>query len=325
MRRNGVGSARHATSSKGEPMNTFEPYLSESTGSVPSWRRRCVALGSAILLAAASFLALASRDDPGARLPRVILPGSGGVCTAPPNGALFSQAVDGVQMNVCISQQGNINQIQYPDTATGHTQIAFDGYCLSDAGGTNYRDYSPGSPVVSSGFGPATLTQTATNVFSMTRNTNDGKYQLTEFIKINFQPRSVFVGMTVKNIDPANVTHQVGLVREFAPAIDGSAADDQYNEFGRTGGGIGATGLAFQGPVVGSNALLFGATQSPAVVRTATLANFQAGAGCANYSLDPAGPVMGGNRVFLGFLSIPFASLAPSQSVNLGKFVYRMA
>jgi hypothetical protein len=28
--------------------------------------------------------------------------------------------------------------------------------------------------------------------------------------------------------------------------------------------------------------------------------------------------------VFLGFLAIPFATLAPNQSFNLGKFVFRM-
>jgi hypothetical protein len=117
----------------------------------------------------------------------------------------------------------------------------------------------------------------------------------------------------------------VGLVREMAPAIDGSPVDDQYNQFGNTGSGNGTTGQAFQGAPVGSNSLLFGPTQSPAVVRTTPLANFQAGGGCANYSLDPAGAVTGGNRVFLGFLSIPFRTLAPNQSVNLGKFVYRMA
>jgi hypothetical protein len=289
-------------------------------------RRPSVYLGLAVLLATASLVAANSKDGRGAaaKFPRVVVPGSGGVCTSPPNGALFSATDGGVQMNVCISQQGNINQIQYPDTAAGHTHIAFDGYCLSDGGGTNYQDYSPGSGVGSFGFGPATLTQIAPEIFSMTRNTTDGKYQLTEFIKINIQPRSVFVGMTVKNIDPANVTHQVGLVREVAPAVDGSAANDQYNQFGRTGSGVGATGQAFQTTVVGGNSLLFGPTQSSAIVSTAPVSNFQAGGGCANYNRDPAGPVTGGNRVFLGFLNIPFASLAPNQSVNLGKFVYRM-
>ena len=306
-------------------MNGLEAYVAESIAPVGRrGKRPSVYLGLAVLLAAVSLVAVNSRGGAASKFPRVVAPGSGGVCTSPPNGALFSGTDGGVQINVCISQQGNINQIQYPDTAAGHTQLAFDGYCLSDGGGTNYQDYSPGSGVASFGFGPATLTQTAPEIFSMTRNTTDGKYQLTEFIKVNIQPRSVFVNMTVKNIDPANVTHQVGLLREVAPAIDGSAADDQYNEFGRTGSGVGATGQAFQGSVVGANSLLFGPTQSTAAVRTAPISNFQGGGGCANYSLDPAGPVTGGNRVFLGFLAIPFASIAHNQSVSLGKFVYRM-
>jgi hypothetical protein len=239
-------------------------------------------------------------------------------------GGLFNGSDGGVQITVCISQEGNINQIQYPDTASGHTQIAFDGYCLvSDIG--NYKDYSPGSGVASSGWGPATLTgPTGPNneIYSMIRDTSDGKFRLTEFIKVNVQPRSVFVNMQVQNRD--TVSHNVLAVREVAPAIDGSAADDQYNEFGRTGSGIGATGQAFQGPTVGSNSLLFGPTQSSAAVRTATVSNFQGGGGCAQYS-GQAGFVTGGNRVVVGFINGGnLVSIAPNQSLNMGKFVYRM-
>ena len=88
----------------------------------------------------------------------------------------------------------------------------------------------------------------------MTRTTTDGTLRLTEFIKINFQLRSIFVGMTVKNIDPANVTHQVAGIREVAPAIDGGASDDQYNEFGGTGSGQGRTGQASRVPSIGNTA-----------------------------------------------------------------------
>ena len=63
-------------------------------------------------------------------------------------------------MSVCVSQEGNINQIRYPDV--GHPQLAFDGYCVWDVTyNARFKDYSPGSGVTSTGFGPATLTQTA--------------------------------------------------------------------------------------------------------------------------------------------------------------------
>jgi hypothetical protein len=95
------------------------------------------------------------------------------------------------------------------------------------------------------------------------RATLDGKYQLTEFIKINFQPRSIFVGMTIKNTD--SVTHQFLVSRTVAPAIDNSAAKDQYNQYG-VGALLGAAqfgrpGLAFESAGPGTNSLAFGPTQ----------------------------------------------------------------
>src|SRR5207237_5916029 len=184
------------------------------------------------------------------------------------------------------------NQIQYPDPATGHTQIAYDGYCLIDTDtNATYVDESPGGPP-SAGFGPATFTQAASNQWSMSRNTTDGKYQLSEFIKINFQPRSIYVAMTVKNIGA--VVHHIAGARAVAPAIDGNAADDQYNEFGGTGTGVGRTGQAFQAAPVGSNSLLFGPTQANSGVQS--WANWN---GCGG-NPDPPGLVSGGNRVLLG-------------------------
>lgn len=307
-------------------MDGLATYVEESTAPVRDKRRRIsVYLGSAVLLAAASLVAVNSHGgNAPAKFPRVVAPGSSGLCSTPPNGFLFSQVVDGSQMNVCISQQGNINQISYPDTAVGHTQIGFDGYCLFDLDDSSvYQDFSPGSGVANQGFSAATMTQSASNIFNVTRTTTDNRYQLTEFIKINFQPRSVFVGMTVKNVSA--VTRHVAAARYLAPAIDGSAADDQYNEFGGTGSGTGRTGQAFQGPPVGTNSLLFGATQSGAETQTLAVSGFQAANGCSGSArLDPPGPIGGGNRMFQALVN-PFAhTLAPGASASVGKFVYRM-
>src|SRR4029079_4297429 len=131
-------------------------------------------------------------------------------------------------------------------------------------------------------------------IFSMTRDTSDGRFRLTEFIKVNIQPRSVFVNMTVKNLD--SVRHPVLMLREVGPAIDGSPTNDQYTEYGRTGGSVGATGHVWDSAAVGSNSLLFGPTQSPAQVRTATVAAFQAAGGCGPDEpfLDAPGYYVGG-------------------------------
>jgi hypothetical protein len=298
-------------------MDETQCYVIDSVTTPRRTRKRlAVHLGLAVLLATAALVAVNGHRASQSRFPRVLVPGSGGVCTSPPNGALYSKAVDGVQMNVCISQQGNINQIQYPDTATGHTQIAYDGYCLIDTNtNTTYIDESPTGPA-STGFGSATLTQIASNRWSMSRNTTDGKYQLSEFIKINFQPRSIYVGMTVKNI--GSVVHHIAGSRAVAPAIDGSAADDQYNEFGGTGSGVGRTGQAFQAAPVGSNSLLFGPTQANSAVQS--WANWN---GCGGLP-DPPGPISGGNRVLTGVIGGQPFTLAPGQSVSIGTFVYRM-
>ena len=155
-------------------MDEFETYIAEPVAPARRGRKEsglALYLGFAVLLAAASLVAVNSRGGTPSKFPRVLVPGSSAACTSPPNGFLFSQFVDGTQMNVCISQQGNINQINYPDTAAGHTQIAWDGYCLHDSPAhTDYTDFSPGSGVASAGWGAATLTQTASNTFNMTRN-----------------------------------------------------------------------------------------------------------------------------------------------------------
>src|SRR6266566_7772933 len=108
-------------------MDETQSYVIDAVVSAQGARKRvAVCLGLAVLLASASLLAVNGPGGSRSRFPRVVVPGSSGVCTSPPNGSLYSNAVDGAQMTVCISQEGNINQIQYPDTATGHTQIGLD-------------------------------------------------------------------------------------------------------------------------------------------------------------------------------------------------------
>jgi hypothetical protein len=309
-------------------MDGFESYVSESIAPLArKGRRLSVYVGLAVLLAAASLVAVNTGGGGSASIARVIHPKAGSACTTPPNGFAYTNTVDGTTMKVCISQEGNINQIEYP--TLGSTQIAWDGYCVTDTdSGTRYTDYSPGSGISFSGWAAATLTVVAANQVNMTRTTLDGKYQLTEFIKINFQPRSVFVGMTVKNLD--SVSHDVVAYRTVAPAIDGSAADDQYNEYG-IGALLGATqygrtGVASQSPGPGANALAFGLTQTNGLVRTAPASSFAAFP-CTG-QIDSPGPIGGGNRAFNGIIAtstgIKHFTLAPNASANVGKFVYRM-
>ena len=155
----------------------------------------------------------------------------------------------------------------------------------------------------------ATLTVAAANQVNVTLYELDNRFQLTQFIKINFQPRSVFVGMTVKNIDPANVTHVFYFTRNVAPKIEGDATNDQYNEYGVgssnfMGSQTGRTGQASQSPGPGKNSLMFGPTQQNGLVVTETVTNALIGNGCQQ-SADPPGPVTGGNHVFWAALGNP--------------------
>jgi len=144
-------------------------------------KRLSVYLGLAVLLAAASIMAVQRDSDRSAPIARVIYPKAGSACTTPPNGYLYTNTVDGTTFNVCVSQEGNISQISFPTASS--PQIAWDGYCLFDSNtNTSYTDYSPGSGVSFSGWGAATLTVAAANQVNVNRQTLDGKYQLTEFI-----------------------------------------------------------------------------------------------------------------------------------------------
>src|SRR6185437_11076508 len=101
---------------------------------------------------------------------------------------------------------------------------------------------APGVPA-SSGFGPATITEPGgpnSNPISVTRSTTDGKFQVQEYIAVNFVPRSIAVIVSVKNTSGS--ARDFAFARAVAPKVDGNASDDQYNEFGIGVSGYGTTG-----------------------------------------------------------------------------------
>jgi hypothetical protein len=299
-------------------------------------RRVFVYIGLALLLAAALLGAVNARGEKAPRPLRIVQPKANPSCTTAPNGFLWSKTADDTTFQVCISQEGNINQIWYHYPADYLSAISLDGYCLAD--GTSsaiYKDFNAAG-VSSSGFGPATLTVGPSsnnyNPIIMTRSTLDGRYQLSEYIKINFQPRSIFVGMTVKNIDTTD--HYVQGLRFVRPTEPGAPTyRSEYNEYGH-GSPFGRTGQARpSGPAAGLNSLLFGPTQGSGLVLTQKWVDFQGTGGSGNrcdYQPYEWGPVTGGDRVFVGGLfpganpALQLLHLAPGESGSIGKFVYRM-
>ena len=303
-----------------------------------SARRVSVYVGLAVVLTTASFVAIGANGGKAPSRIRIVQPKAAPTCTTPPDGFLWSKTVDDTTFQVCISQEGNINQIWYHYPADYLRAVSLDGYCLVDAGSSPsiiYKDFNAAG-VSSSGFGPATLTVGPSsnnyNPIIMTRSTLDGRYQLSEYIKINFQPRSIFVGMTVKNIDTTD--HYVQGLRFVRPIETGAPTyRDEYNEYGH-GSPFGRTGQArTSAPGAGANSLLFGPTQSSGLVLTQKWADFQGTGGSGqrcSYQPYEFGPVTGGDRVFVGGLfpganpTLQLLQLAPGESGSIGKFVYRM-
>jgi hypothetical protein len=292
-------------------MDEFETYIAEPVAPVRRGRRGrglSVYLGVAVLLAAASLVAVNYRGGAAAKL-RLIHPRDGG-CAVPFTKSVTDGAGVTTTLNLCISQEGNITSLFYPDTSASHQQISFDAYCLADLGqftNTWYNDFggAPGVPA-SSGFGPATITGGPnSNPIVVTRSTTDGKFQLQEYIAVNFVPRSIAVIVSIKNTSGSARTF--AFERAVAPKVDGNASDDQYNVYGISGfGRYGTTGQAFQSPGPGTDEFAIAVaskdgTYGPTVV-SETLADWQSGAnggnGCNGSGATDPGYVAGGNRVF---------------------------
>lgn len=272
----------------------------------------------AVLLAMSAIVAVNAGHGTTPK-PTLIHPRSGG-CAVPYTRSVTDGGGVTTTLKLCISQEGNITSLFYPDTSAGHSQISFDAYCLYDYNfNTYYSDFGGAVGVPSSfGFGPATITEPNgpnTNPISVTRSTTDFAYQVTEYIAVNFVPRSIAVIVSVKNT--SGFVRGFGYVRAVAPKVDGDASDDQYNEFGlgaNIGGSLGTTGEASQSPGPGTDQFTVSVASKDGTagpfVYSDPLADWQAaantGGGCGGgTSRDAPGFVSGGNRVFLASVLPP--------------------
>ena len=294
----------------------------------------------AVLLAMAAFVAVNSGHGTSPKL-RLIHPRNGG-CAVPFTKSVTDGGSGGgtspppatTTLTLCISQEGNITSLFYPDTSAGHSQISFDAYCLQynypggpqrtavDFGGAS------GTPP-SFGFGPATIAQPNgpdSNPIVVTRRTVDGVFELSEYIKVNFVPRSIAVVVSLTNRDRAG--QDFDYVRALAPQVDGDATDDQYKEFGISNAIPGATtGQALQTPSSGTDSLLLSVASNVGTfgpqVFTDPLADWLTGAqgpgplpcGQGGHP-DPPGDVSGGSRVFLA-RALTSDTLAPGATAKV--------
>jgi hypothetical protein len=321
----------HSRHEQGVAVEQFPSYV-ESVSPRPRRATQLIAHVALLVLLAMSALVAVRADHGTAPKLRLVHPRSGG-CAVPYTRSVTDGAGVTTTLQLCISQEGNITSLFYPDTSAGHSQISFDAYCLFDfMSNTYYTDFggAPGVPP-SSGFGPATITQPNgpnTNPVTVTRSTTDANYQVSEYIAVNFVPRSIAVIVSVKNT--SSIARSVGYTRAVAPKVDGDASNDQYNEFGigatMSGSPLGTTGEAFQSPGPGSNKFSISVaskdgTRGP-FVRTDPLADWQAGAnslgGCVGGTMrDTPGFVSGGNRVLLATALQSPALLASNATAKL--------
>ena len=146
---------------------------------------------------------------------------------------------------------------------------------------TNYRDYGPGSPVAApSGDGDRRRsTQTARQPqLSMVRNTTRREVPA-DRVHQDQLPTSVHLRRhDDQEHRSGQRTYLLRLFRSVAPAIDGSAANDQYNQYGvgalLATAQFGRTGLAFESAGPGTNSLAFGPTQKDGLVYSAPVSSF---------------------------------------------------
>jgi hypothetical protein len=130
-------------------------------------------------------------------------------------------------LSVCVSGNGNINQITYKARGTPVTHIGpSEGYCLKDLNtGTTYHDTGP----VEGGWGSAAFSATATTM-AVTRTTTDGRFTLTQNIAFKYGSRMVVISNVLKNND--TTSHGVTFDRVFDGDIDGTSANDIYETTG---------------------------------------------------------------------------------------------
>jgi len=131
-------------------------------------------------------------------------------------------------LTVCVSANGNLNDIVYSGRGTPVDQMAGEGYCLRRLEGSGTTYYDPGFGA--SGWGAASDSSTATTA-TVTRTTTDGRFTLTQDFAFKYGSRMVVVGNQVKNNDP-NAAHPVLFDRSFDADMAGTSGNDVFEEDG---------------------------------------------------------------------------------------------
>jgi hypothetical protein len=127
--------------------------------------------------------------------------------------------------SVCVTDHGNIDDIDYAAFGSPVKHVNKEGYCLLTEDYTSYYDNQYGE----SGWGPSTVSRTS-DTMTVIRTTLDGRFTLRQNIYFKYGSRMVLIGNLVTNNDSS--THLAEFNRYFDGDIDGSADGDVYEYAG---------------------------------------------------------------------------------------------
>ena len=287
-------------------MEHFSPYVDEPVARRTAGKRRAaVCLGLAVLLAAATLVAVNASGSAVRTMSTRAARKAGNVTPQSVGCAVTFTNPGPPHLSACVSGHGNVNLLVYGPISGPVNHVNSEGYCLREANtATTYYDASG----VEAGWGVATQSSTATTT-TVTRTTTDGLFTLTQNIFFKYGSRLVLIGNLVKNND--TVAHPVFFTRYADLDMDETSTSDVFDIAGASVFAQQTNGIALTS--LGNPALLFNYGAEP-------FASW-AGSGVSSCvgSLD-GGPTAPGDYVAEMH---HFTNISPGATVNF-RVGYRM-
>jgi hypothetical protein len=137
----------------------------------------------------------------------------------------FTYASGAQKFAFCITDHGNIRNLEFP--ATFKQINNREGYVLCNGTVTNGFD----AAIAEDGFGLPTIKQPGGPhklPLTITRQTTDGKFKLTQTFDWNGPEKEVLITMAVKNISASSI-NSIALARYFDGDMNNQGDDDYYD------------------------------------------------------------------------------------------------
>jgi hypothetical protein len=224
----------------------FSQYIDEPVVPRTAGKRKvAVYLGLAVLLAAATLVAVNATGSPARSLSARGADKAGNVVPQAAGCTVTFTNPGPPPLTACVSGHGNVNNLIYSPFGSPVDHMNTEGYCLVDLNAPSTVYWDAGSSG-EGGWGVATQSSTATTT-TVTRTTTDGIYTLTQNIFFKYGSRLVLIGNLLKNNDSAS--HTVRFNRYANLDIDGTGGNDVFDaiigssEFAQEINGVALTSL----------------------------------------------------------------------------------